>query len=248
MARFHDQVQPVFQTASVRAIWVLFLAVAALTGCKLSGSNYYPLEAPRWWHYAVSDTVLDENHQNRYLMQNAGLAPGMDNTVYLQAAQTGSADYLRYHGAGVERIASLRPGMHGPQPDAQPRVVLPATLTPGTTWQVRSTISLAESRTFEPRDRIIPHRLTVDLEKKVVTDDAEVVVAAGSFSHCLLVEGQGLATVPTDRGNSTASVAVEVHEWYAPGVGLVKLERRESADSSFLKGGQQRWELLDYGG
>jgi hypothetical protein len=53
--------------------------------------------------------------------------------------------------------------------------------------------------------------------------------------------------VPTDRGNGSATVSVEVREWYAAGVGLIKLERSEHSTSSFLKSGQQRWELLDYG-
>jgi len=225
----------------------MMCVVMALGACKTDSANYYPLEASRWWHYDVRDTVLDEQHHNRYLVQNAGLAPGMDGSVHVQTAQTASADFLRYHGAGVERIAHLRPGMHGSQPDSPPRVLLPDTLTPGTTWQAHSTLALIESRTFEPRDRIIPRRLSVELEKKVVSDEAEVTVPAGSFDHCLLVEGQGLATVPTDRGNGTASVSVEIREWYAPGVGLVKLERRESAQSSFLKTGRQQWELLDYG-
>ena len=232
--------------AARRVLPLLWLALP-LTACKPGGAAYYPLEAPRWWHYAVRETVLDEHRNNRYLMQNAGLAPGMDNTVYLQAAQTGSADYLRYRGDGVERIARLRPGMHGPQPDTAPHVVLPQSLAPGSSWQVRSTLALAESRTFEPRDRIIPRRLPVDLNKTVLANDAEVDVAAGHFSDCLLVEGQGLAEVPTDRGNGTASIAVEVREWYAPGVGLVKLSRRESSQSTFMKGGEQQWELLDYG-
>jgi hypothetical protein len=251
--RFHDQDLPVLHTVRVRVscrvsrALCAVLALTVVTACKPAGTNYYPLEAPRWWHYAVRESILDEQHQSRYLMQNAGLAPGLDNTVYLQTAQTGSADFLRYHGAGVERIASLRPGMHGPQPDPKPRVVLPEALTVGTRWQVRSTIALAESRTFEPRDRIIPRRLPVELDKKIVADDAELEIAAGHFQHCLLIEGQGLASVPTDRGNGAASVAVAVSEWYAPGVGLIKLERRESSDSSFLKAGEQSWELLDYG-
>ncbi len=126
-------------------------------------------------------------------------------------------------------------------------VLLPDTLEVGTTWRVTSTRALAESRTFEPRDRIIARRLPVELQKQVVSFDDEVRVLAGRYEHCLLIEGQGLASVPTDRGNGSATVSVEVREWYATGVGLIKLERVERSASSFLKSGQQRWELLDYG-
>lgn len=236
-------------TAHVRCrrLAALALLVSSLPGCKTDSTDYYPLDAPRWWYFAVDATVLDEAQHSRYLMQNAGLAPGMDNTVHLQTAQAGSADFLRRQDGGVARIASLRPGMRGPRSDSPPRVVLPALLKPGSAWQTHSTLALVESRTFEPRDRLIPRRLPVTLEMRVVGMDATVEVAAGRFADCLEVEGQGVAEVPTDRGNGTASVAVEVREWFAPGIGLVKLERRETSTSTFLKDGQQHWELLAYG-
>lgn len=226
---------------------VLPLLAESLAGCAPSGGSYYPLDAGRWWNYAVHETILDEPRQSRYLLQNAGIAPGLDGSVYLQVSQAKSADFLRRRGAGVERIASLRPGMRGPQPDEKPRVVLPEVIAVGAHWEVRSTLALAESRTFEPRDRIIPRRLAVTLSKTIAADGVEVAVAAGRFAHCLLVEGRGEASVPADRGNGSARIEVEVQEWYAPGVGLVKLERRETTDSTFFKPGQQSWELLDYG-
>ena len=51
----------------------------------------------------------------------------------------------------------------------------------------------------------------------------------------------------SDRGNASASVAVTTREWYAAGVGLVRLEREETSTSPFLKNGRQTWTLLDYG-
>jgi len=43
-----------------------------------------------------------------------------------------------------------------------------------------------------------------------------------------------------------AKVTVEHHEWYAPGVGLVKATRSESAESPFLKAGYYAQELVSY--
>ena len=73
------------------------------------------------------------------------------------------------------------------------------------------------------------------------------MTTAGVFNHCLHVTGRGQTTVQTDRGNASASVTVQVDEWYAPSVGLVKLERQETSESTFLKAGRQTWQLLDYG-
>jgi hypothetical protein len=151
----------------------------------------------------------------------------------------------RWRGGGrAADTDGLQTGRHA---FSEPHVRLPDTLDVGTTWKVTSTLALAESRTFEPRDRIIALRLPVELQKQVVSFHDEVRVPAGRFEHCLLIEGQGLASAPTDRGNGSATVSVAVREWYAAGVGLIKLERVERSPSSFLKSGQQRWELLDYG-
>lgn len=230
-----------------RALALVLLATS-LAACGPSGGSYYPLAPGHWWHYDVQSVVLDDTRQSRFLLQNAGLAPGLDGQVHLQISQTRSADFLRVAGEGVLRIASQHPGMPGPRPDEPPRVLLPQTLAPGTEWQVTSTLALAESRTFEPRDRIIPRRLPVVLTKTIATLDATVEVAAGRFEHCLLIEGRGEASVPADRGNTSATIKVSVREWYAPGVGLVRLERDETTTSTFFKPGRQRWELLDYGG
>ncbi|MGE0860254.1 MAG: hypothetical protein AB7P42_14195 [Gammaproteobacteria bacterium] len=231
---------------ALRAVALALLA-ASLAACGPAGGSYYPLAAGRWWHYAVQSVVLDEPRQSRFLLQNAGLARGLDGQVHLQISQTRSADFLRADGQGVIRIASQHPGMPGPRPDEPPRVLLPRTLAPGTAWQVRSSLALAESRTFEPRDRIIPRRLPVVVTKTIAARDATVEVAAGRFDHCLLVEGVGEASVPADRGNTSATIKVSVREWYAPGVGLVRLEREETTASTFFKPGRQRWELLDHG-
>jgi hypothetical protein len=228
----------------------LLLCMLAAVGCggNGAGTGYYPLDAGRWWYYAVDETVLDEHRANRYLALNTGRAGNSSEPVQVQMMQTRSADFLRARGAGVERIARLRPGMRGPMPDEQPRIVLPETLAAGTTWQVQSTLALIESRTFEPRDRIIPRKLPVALTKRIEDLDATVSAGDRRYEHCLLVLGEGRLPIPTDRGNSTADVSVATREWYAPNVGLVKLERDETSDSTFLKPGRQRWELLDHGG
>ena len=238
---------PIARLPAIAGAAGLLLAVVSLTGCTRHDSNYYPLEPPRWWYYEIHETVLDEARESRYLMLNAGTAELAGETVYLQSAQAGSLDYLHYRGDGVERLASRRPGMPGPMRDDAARIILPESLDSDQPWRVRSTLGLIESRTFEPLDRLIVRRLGVELEKKISARDVELTMAAGNFDHCLQIDGEGHTFVPTDRGNAEAAVVVRTSEWYAPGIGLVKLERSESSDSPFLKSGHQVWELADFG-
>jgi hypothetical protein len=71
----------------------------------------------------------------------------------------------------------------------------------------------------------------------IAATDESVVVPAGKFDRCLRIDGSGRRNVRTDRGNASAEVSVSHQEWYAPGIGLIKAERWEHAESPFLKAG-----------
>lgn len=225
----------------------LLVVLAACGGCGQDGDDYYPLAAGRWWYYTVDETILDEARSARYLVRNLAPREVGERRVVPQAVQTASVDFITRDEAGVVRVAQQRAGRPGVGVDDPPRLLLPATPEDGRRWQVPSTLGLIESRTFERADRVIMRRLPVTLTKHVADRDAEVVVPAGHFTHCLRIAGEGRASVPTDRGNAMAEVLVESSEWYAPGVGLVKVERRESSDSAFLKPGTQRLALAAWG-
>lgn len=228
------------------AVSLLFVACLALGGCGTGEPSYYPLAEGRWWYYDVREVVLDEPRERRFLLFNAGRIEAAGGRAWLQTAQQASADVVTPRGEGVERIAHRRAG--GPLiEDAPPRVILPETRAAGAEWTVTSTLGLVESRTFAPADRIIVRRVPITLNKTIAAVGETVTVSAGRFENCLRVDGVSHAFVGTDRGNSEAAVTVTTREWYAPGVGLVRLERTESSESTFLKTGTQTWTLADFG-
>ncbi|MGR8918631.1 MAG: hypothetical protein ACU85V_03355 [Gammaproteobacteria bacterium] len=228
----------------LRLFWTLTAALIAACGADRS---YYPLDAGRWWYFEVEQTILDETRESRYLLVNAGPATLAGEPAVAQVAQSASVDFLRKEGRGVHRVARRRPDRRAIESEPEAHVILPASLAPGTRWQVTSTLGLAESRTFARGDRIAVRRYPVTLEKAIVAVDASVTAPAGVFDGCLEVEGRGQRTVPADRGTAAALVTVRTREWYAPGIGLVLLERSEDSKSPFLKPGRQRWALADYG-
>lgn len=218
----------------------------ALAGCGSGDRTLLPLDAGRWWYYEVDESVLDERRAQRVLVVNAGPVDAPGGRAWVQRSQRASADYLRPLGAGAERIAHRRPGETLTR-DTPPRVLLPEVLEPGAAWSVPSTLGLVESRTFAPADRIIVRRIPVTLHKVIAATDATVEVPAGRFRDCVRVDGRADVVVATDRGNAEAAVEVETREWYAPGVGLVRLERTERSESRFLKTGRQTWRLAEHG-
>lgn len=79
---------------------------------------------------------------------------------------------------------------------------------------------------------------------RIASQDETVVVPAGKFEHCLLVEGDATLTMFADPMTGYTDIPVKTREWYAPGVGMVKLERTEPLETSVYKGGRYVFELI----
>lgn len=116
------------------------------------------------------------------------------------------------------------------------------------TWQVSSHLGLVESKTFARQDRLRIRRIPITLEKRIAERAVNLSMPTGIFESCLLIEGIGITHVPTDRGNSRTEVTVTTQEWFAPGIGLVRYRRDETADSPFLISGREVWSLTEFGG
>ncbi|MGE0482739.1 MAG: hypothetical protein AB7Q81_01220 [Gammaproteobacteria bacterium] len=220
----------------------LVAALLACAGCGPS-ADYLPLDTGHWWYYALESHVLDEPAEARVVMANIGVGELGGQRVHRRRVQATSLDYLAHTDTGVQRIARRDARRTGIVLD-DPPLVLVRDLG---AWSVPTTLGLVESRTFAPQDRIIPRHIPLDLDKRVAQRDAVTSVPAGQFENCLLVVGAGRVAVRTDRGNASAVVTVTTREWYAPGVGLVRREREEVTDSTFLRSGRQQWLLLEHG-
>ena len=224
----------------------VIVACLALFACASDDQAYYPLESGYWWYYAVTQTILGDAQEHRYIVKNIGPGSLRGEAVVARASQQGATGYLRREGALIERVA--RSGADGTlRSDDPPHVVLPRDRAVGATWRVESSLGLIESRTFASQDRVIVRRKSVTLQKTVGAVDDTVVGPRGTFAHCLRIDGKGVTSIVTDRGNTQAVVTVSMREWFAPGIGLVKIERAERSDSPFLKDGEQSYELLAFG-
>lgn len=221
-------------------------ACLVVFACASDDQAYYPLTSGYWWYYAVTQTILGDAQEHRYIVKNLGPGSLSGEAVVARASQHGATDYLRRQGTLIERIA--RRGADGTlRSDDPPHVVLPRDRAVGATWRVESSLALIESRTFASQDRVIMRRKSVTLQKTISAVDDTVTEPRGTFAHCLRIDGKGVTSIVTDRGNTQAVVTVRTREWFAPGIGLVKIERTERSDSPFLKDGEQTYELLAFG-
>lgn len=230
-------------TLYVFALVGSLLASPGLRAADDAGISLFPTTPGRWWYYATQVKVKDEPRHQRLFIANVAF----DGRNLLQRRQ-GAWDHLYAVGdEAVEHQAYLYRQGGGKQAREAEAVLLPVPPKQGSSWQFKTRLRLIESRTFAAEDRLANRYLPVDMTANIAADDAVVQVPAGRYDDCVRVEATGKTIVPADRGNLEVEVTVTQTEWYAPGVGLVKTQRVEQADSQFLRNGEYLQELLEAG-
>ena len=214
---------------------IAFLFLAAACERNDRGS-YYPLESGRWWQYTTTTVVLDEPVEQKLLIANLGTGKLEGRIVNVQRVQRGLFRYFVDNDDGVARVAARSENAPITKFDP-PQIVIPGMREAGTKFTIRSGLRVIESRTFARQDKLRPRKIPIELLARVDGIDDVVETPAGIFEHCLRIVSEGSTFVRVDRGNASAEVTVTQSDWYAPGIGLVKSERTEQSDSTFLKSG-----------
>jgi hypothetical protein len=225
----------------------LVLTLLLLGACGGS-TEYFPLEPGQMLSYRQLVRIRGEDTTQKFIVAGIGPAEVAGVTVFEQRAQRSDARFYRRREDGLYRFrAATKNDPPGRGPFVE-ELVLPLPVDADRQWTLGSRLRLIESRTFAAEDRLAALPLPVSLEYSVRDTDASVSVPAGRFSGCLHIVASGATTVPVDRRNAKASVKVEHHDWYAPGVGLVRSERHETSDSPFLHNGSYVLELENIDG
>ena len=220
---------------------LLYLIFASLlAGCAQQDNSPFPTNPGRWWYYQTRTQILKDVSEQRLLISNLT----RDEHSFQQRRQANWDHQFGFTGKGLvhQQYFNRGEGM-GTLREAS-ALVLPQRLVVGEAWTFTSALHLIESRTFATEDHLGHRPLPVTMHAKITAVDDTVRVPAGRYTGCIKVEASGETTVPTDRGNAIATVKAEQQEWYAPGVGLVRLTRKETSDSQFLDKGEYTQELL----
>jgi hypothetical protein len=204
------------------------------------------LDAGRRWEYQTTLHNPLQTQHSLLRIENMGPVPAPfqdDTQAYLRQTSQGMRYWHVREGAGVRRVASQGVAQPAPVADSMPRWVLPGAAAEQE-WMVPSRpYALERAEPF--RERFYADASSqFPLHFRVVSRDATVEVPAGRFENCWKIEAQGELAVHADPRIGVSMVPVTQDEWYAPGVGLVKLVRQEELDTTNVVGGEYRLELL----
>lgn len=192
-----------------------------LASCGGSASHsYFPLDGGAAWEYSVSYMVRGEPRTQRRIISNGPPVELQEQHYYPRLELNGHREYYQKTDAGVVHVDPV---------SGNKDLILPQQPTKGSQWQGQSYIRVLEvtgafTATFKARIRQ-PITVTYTIEDM----DDTVTVAAGTFTHCLRVHGEGhlFAGRTLQDMMGMYSINLEQTRWYAPGVGLVKSVRKE---------------------
>lgn len=226
---------------------LLALAPLALAACSRSpGSEFFPLDKGHHWQYEVT-TEYENGTVDRDPLELSTLGSESleDGRAFRRHSSDGVDYWLRSDATGIYRVASKSELDAEPQTDKAPRYVLRQPLTAGTSWQASTTAYLLRRKSeFPPEIRHthpgVPMTYSIDALAQTVG------TRAGQFTGCLRVKGVATLKLFADPVVGWKDMPITTLEWYCPGVGLVRLERTEPANSTFLTGGTLTMDLVSW--
>lgn len=226
---------------------LLIAACMLLSACgKEPQPDYFPLNEGYRWQYRVSESNPLVSRRLPLSMENLGARKRDGVRYWLRRSSEGNEYWLRIEGDGVQRSGARSWLDAPPAVDGPPQTVLPPKLVVGAEWNAQTRPYILE-RAIPFRERFTQDESkNIELRMRLASDDEVVETPAGRFEHCLRVEGQGRLFVLADARIGASEVPITHTEWYAPGVGLVKLHRTEELRTEQIVGGEVSLELLRF--
>lgn len=226
----------------LRAAPVALIALI-LPACKdspepIAADDYFPLAAGYSWHYQTRTLRGGELIKGSYSVTNLGNVQ-RDLENYIARINSHGTEYLfRQDDSGVYRVGVRTLVSDKLKPDQRKRYVLKYPLSENDFWFADSHAFVIE-RTQPIREKFWNSH-PFEMEYQLTARDETVQTPAGTFENCIRVEATGIVHLLADvtRGRyGSAEGDIHTTEWYAPGVGLVKLLRTESFDNALFVDG-----------
>lgn len=214
------------------------IVLPALAGCEDStrSDDYFPLTPGSQWQYHIERTTMDGTGQQRYLIKVE--TPSPDTSADLRSRVTFDGQRFQYKltDEGIYRIGVQRARESALAEDTQPQMVLPSKIVLDEQWRGRSMTAVLETRR-PPFESMFRAQVPVEMHYRVASLDADVTTPAGEFNNCLLVSGRGTAEADLGNGIGQATIEVTSSEWFAPNVGLVRMDHHETSSAPALRAG-----------
>jgi uncharacterized protein DUF3108 len=221
-------------------IKAIFLCLFFLcTSCSQNESSYFPLSEGYKWIYDVTLTTQDEVLNQKYIFNNIGESELEGKPVYLRKSIDGTILNYSKSDKGIYYLGNIDSQSIQAEFNEDKQLVFPEMLSVGTEWKQTTVTKLLKKQGLE----IVAE---IPLEIKVESFNETVSVPAGLFTNCMKISMNGFEFKNIGNKLGITMVSVEQTNWYALGIGLVKMERLETTERKALKKGTLKIELSDF--
>ncbi len=231
-------------------VCLVFVSLVLLNACedRIESTDYFPLGVGLTWEYRHQTNTQGRSTHGTYTVTNYAKSKIDDENTTVRRTDDGRDYYLIRKPDGIYRYATRTLFETHPKKDNTPRMVLPIPYLdfPNTQWSASTThyiIKRTGPSTISSANDTIEDFV---MNYHVASIDETVEVPAGRFENCILVEGDATLTLFADPYTGFEDIPIKTREWYAPGIGLVKLERTEPLDTRVYKGGSYTFELTNF--
>ena len=153
----------------------------------------------------------------------------------MRRTSAGTDYYIGRDDTGVYRVAKRTIVELKPRPDKSPRWILRRPFQVGNTWSQETHPYVL--RRLQPYEERLARNIQFKMAYQIDASNDTVQVPAGRFENCIRVDGDAQLTVYADGRTGYQDIEINTSEWYAPGVGLVKLVRTEPLSGEVFAGG-----------
>ena len=195
-------------------ILVITLAALTLLSCGSSQSKTY---MPTKEGLSLTYNVDGDYETKMEYFETRDL--NGENVIPMKIEQSGIISFLFYQKdkKGLKIYATQLPNIPEPAILSEEKYKYMDPIKPGKTWEQNYATTLMMAKEEVP--------LTYEILKEKET----VTVAAGTFEDCLKISANG--SIQREKGLwGTITLQVNIDEWYAPGIGLIKSVTHREAD------------------
>ena len=227
------------------ALTIIGVLLAGCSGPPAS-TSYFPLDSGKRWVYEqVTEWENNTVEREPLVLSTLGSDKLESGSAWRRRSDSGIDYWLRADDTGIYRVATKTDLQEDPEPDKAPRFVLKMPLAVGTSWQAPTTTYLLRRNADFPPEIRHTHK-PVPMTYRIEALGDKLATRAGSFTDCIRVQGTAVMKLFADPVVGFKDMPLTTTEWYCKGVGLVKVERTEPANSTVLAGGKTTLELLEW--
>ncbi len=228
-----------------RLRYSLLIVLSLVVGCEnKNGNSYFRLDKGPQWNYAVDIETPSGKQTKAYSVRNIGRKIIDGKSYAVRRTSYGTDYYFVEDSNGVFRVGKRTSVEITPSMDTPMRPVLKYSLEKETKWQVDTHPYVL--RRLVPQNESLKQSFTLPMLYTISSTNETITVPAGTFERCVKVVGTADLELYVNALRGYVTIPFTTEEWYAPGMGLVKLTRKEELQADTMEGGRYTMELVSF--